>query len=65
MTLEGKMYLLCAYPIDIPNLQAVHLPSSFNEVEVIKITSIDFECVVNSPIDVSPLLADLVEIRDE
>ena len=46
--------------IDIPNLQTIDLPDSFEEVQSKSITSI---CMNNNKwIDVSPILADLVKI---
>ena len=46
--------------IDIPNLQTVDLPYSFRYVQSKSITSICMN--MNEWIDVSPILADLVEI---
>ena len=46
--------------IDIPNLQTVDLPYSFKHVQSKSITSICMN--MNEWIDVSPILADLVEI---
>ena len=46
--------------IDIPNLQTVHLPGSFEEVKSKSITSICMN--MNEWIDVSPILANVVEI---
>ena len=48
--------------IDIPNLQTVDLPGSFGRVQSKSITSILI--TVNEWIDVSPILADLVNIRE-
>ena len=50
------------YRIDIPNLQTVNLPSSFQYIQSKSITSIDMN--MNECIDVSPILADLVKIRN-
>ena len=46
------------YWIDIPNLQTVHLPGSFEEVKSKSITSICMN--MNEWIDVSPILANLL-----
>ena len=48
--------------IDIPNLETVDLPFSFGYVQSKLITSILI--TVNEWIDVSPILADLVNIRE-
>ena len=47
--------------IDIPNLQTVNLPNSFQHVESKTITSICMN--MNEWIDVSPILADMVRIQ--
>ena len=49
------------YWIDIPNLQTVHLPYSFEEVRTKSITSIDMNII--EWIDVSPILANRVKIK--
>ena len=48
--------------IDIPNLQTVHLPGSFEEVKSKSITRICMN--MNEWIDVSPKLANLVKIKN-
>ena len=48
--------------IDIPNLQTVNLPDSFEYVQTKSITSICMN--MNEWIDVSPILANLVQIRN-
>ena len=48
--------------IDIPNLQTVHLPGSFEEVKSKSITSICMN--MNEWIDVSPILANKVKISN-
>ena len=50
------------YWIDIPNLQTVHLPDSFGIVKSKSITSICMNMI--EWIDVSPILADLVQIKN-
>ena len=50
------------YWTDIPNLQTVDLPDSFEYVESKSITSIYMN--MNEWIDVSPILANLVQIDD-
>ena len=55
-------YYLIEYWIDIPNLQTVRLPDSFEKVEIKSITSIYMN--MNEWIDVSPILANLVQIRN-
>ena len=50
------------YWIDIPNVETVNLPDSFEEVRTKSITSIYMNN--HERIDVSPILADLVEIRN-
>ena len=49
--------------IDIPNLQTVILPSSFYYIESKSITRICMN--MNEWIDVSPILADLVQIQSQ
>ena len=48
--------------IDIPNLQTVNLPDSFEEVQSRSITSIIMN--MNEWLDVSPILADLIQINE-
>ena len=48
--------------IDIPNLQTVNLPDSFQNVQSKSITSICMN--MNEWIDVSPILANLVNIQE-
>ena len=49
------------YWIDIPNLQTVHLPHSFEEVRTKSIPSIDMNII--EWIDVSTILANRVKIK--
>ena len=53
-------YWMIEWWIDIPNLQTVDLSRSFGYVESKSITSIIMN--MNEWIDVSPILADLVQI---
>ena len=53
-------YWMIEWWIDIPNLQTVDLPYSFRSVESKSIKSICMN--MNEWIDVSPILADLVQI---
>ena len=50
------------YWIDIPNLQTVNLPGSFQIVQSKSITSIWM--IMNEWIDISPILANLVQSSD-
>ena len=53
-------YWMIEYWIDIPNLQTVNLPESFEKIQSKSITSICMN--MNEWIDVSPKLADLADI---
>ena len=55
-------YWMIEWWIDIPNLQTVNLPDSFEYVQTKSITSICMN--MNEWIDVSPILANLVQIRN-
>ena len=54
--------IMIEYWIDIPNLKIVQLPGSFKYVESKSITSIYMN--MNEWIDVSPILANLVKIKN-
>ena len=54
-------YWMNGYWIDIPNLQTVKLPNSFRYVKSKSINSVIVNS--NSCIDVSPILADLVQLQ--
>lgn len=49
--------------LDIPNLENIYLPDSFQKVQSKSITSIDWLTTYDSFIDVSPILADLVIVE--